>query len=154
MKRLAVLLFATAACTPDHGAPRRIVAVPPTTTSTAAPPTTVGPPPAVVRASRAAVRPRPLPQRGARAAASSDLLDALAQCESGGNAAEGGTYRGAFQWSQRSWDSHVARMGRPELVGVDPASLTYEVQKQVTAAVPVSTWGEQFPACSRRVGVR
>lgn len=154
MNRLTLLLLATAACAPRHDPPRHILALPPSTSSTAAPPTTASVrPPTVVGASRGAVRPRPLPPLGAGRTASTELLDALAQCESGGRASVvSGPHHGAFQWLRSSWDSHVARMGRPELVGVDPASLPYETQREITAAVPVSAYGRQFPVCGRAIG--
>jgi hypothetical protein len=43
---------------------------------------------------------------------------------SGGYAAvsSSGTYRGAYQFSQSTWNSTAARAGRPDLVGVDPST--------------------------------
>jgi hypothetical protein len=34
----------------------------------------------------------------------------------------GGTYRGAYQFDQTTWDSAAELAGRPDLVGVDPAA--------------------------------
>jgi hypothetical protein len=45
--------------------------------------------------------------------------------ESGGDygaVSSGGTYRGAWQFDQRTWDSNAEASGRPDLVGQDPAS--------------------------------
>jgi hypothetical protein len=45
--------------------------------------------------------------------------------ESGGNYAAvsaSGRYRGAYQFSQATWNSTAASAGRPDLVGVDPAA--------------------------------
>jgi len=47
------------------------------------------------------------------------------QIESNGNygaVSPGGTYRGAWQFDQRTWDSNAAASGRGDLVGVDPAT--------------------------------
>jgi hypothetical protein len=47
------------------------------------------------------------------------------EIESHGNygaVSPGGTYRGAWQFDQQTWDSNAAASGRPDLVGVDPAS--------------------------------
>lgn len=95
--------------------------------------------------------------------ASIQQLDALADCESGDGdgrpphthnmAAANGPYRGPFQWAQRWWDRHVARMGRPELVGADLHTLPYETQRAVTQAVPLPAWPHQFPSCARKLGV-
>ena len=39
-----------------------------------------------------------------------------------GAVSQGGTYRGAWQFDQPTWDSNAAASDRPDLVGVDPAS--------------------------------
>ena len=47
------------------------------------------------------------------------------EIESHGNygaVSPGGTYRGAWQFDQSTWDSNAAASGRPDLVGVDPAT--------------------------------
>ena len=51
--------------------------------------------------------------------------DCTLQIESHGNYAAvspGGTYRGAWQFDQRTWNSNAAASGRQDLVGVDPAT--------------------------------
>jgi hypothetical protein len=47
------------------------------------------------------------------------------EIESHGNygaVSPGGTYRGAWQFDQPTWDSNAAASGRPDLVGIDPAT--------------------------------
>jgi hypothetical protein len=39
-----------------------------------------------------------------------------------GAVSPGGTYRGAYQFLQSTWNSTAASAGRPDLLGVDPAS--------------------------------
>ena len=54
--------------------------------------------------------------------------------ESDGNYAAvspGGTYRGAWQFDQATWDSNAASSGRPDLVGLDPASAAQADQDQI-----------------------
>jgi hypothetical protein len=53
------------------------------------------------------------------------------EIESHGNYAAvspGGTYRGAWQFDQRTWDGAVARAGHPEWSGRDPATAPPAVQ--------------------------
>jgi hypothetical protein len=40
-----------------------------------------------------------------------------------GAVSSGGTYRGAWQFDQPTWDSNAAASDRPDLVGVDPATV-------------------------------
>jgi hypothetical protein len=42
-----------------------------------------------------------------------------------------GTYRGAYQFDQRTWDSNAAASGRPDLVGQDPAGASAGDQDQI-----------------------
>ncbi|MBA3654561.1 MAG: transglycosylase family protein [Actinobacteria bacterium] len=77
-----------------------------------------------------------------------DLLDRLADCESGRNPrAVGGRGRffGAFQFLPSTWRS-LGMAG-------NPVDYDYATQKAVAARIPVSAWSRQFPACSRRLGV-
>lgn len=95
------------------------------------------------RASTATTRPRGV----TRVAATGDLLDALARCESHGNpraVSPTGKYRGAFQFSLATWRANGGTG--------DPIDHTYAEQKAIAARIPVSAWGSQFPACSRRIG--
>jgi hypothetical protein len=42
-----------------------------------------------------------------------------------------GTYRGAYQFSQSTWDNTARRAGRADLVGVDPATVAPADQDQL-----------------------
>lgn len=91
---------------------------------------------------RARTAPRP------QVAASGDLLDRLAGCESGRNpraVGGGGRYWGAFQFLLSTWRS-LGGTG-------NPIDHSYEYQKSIAAKIPVSAWGRQFPVCARRLGV-
>jgi hypothetical protein len=102
---------------------------------------------AAARASRNARRaaaPAPAP-----ANVGGDVWGALARCESGGNpraVGGGGRYFGAFQFSLGAWHS----------VGMSGNPIDHDFGTQVAAAqrlVARGGWG-QFPACSRRLGLR
>ena len=90
----------------------------PTTTTTAkyvapaaAPPTTAKPAPAYV------------PPAPAASGSDAAFLACVKQRESGGNygaVSPGGTYRGAYQFYQGSWDNTARHAGRSDLVGVPP----------------------------------
>lgn len=59
------------------------------------------------------------------------------EIESGGNygaVSSSGTYRGAWQFDQQTWDSNAAASGRDDLVGQDPAAVDPGSQDQVAAA--------------------
>ena len=54
--------------------------------------------------------------------------------ESDGNygaVSPGGTYRGAWQFDQSTWDSNSAASGRDDLVGLDPASVAPGDQDEI-----------------------
>jgi len=56
------------------------------------------------------------------------------EIESHGNygaVSPGGTYRGGWQFDQSTWDSNASASGRPDLVGVDPASAAPGDQDQI-----------------------
>ena len=97
-------------------------AAPVTTTTTAEPrPTTTTTPPttaAPVKAAAPVAAPAPaLPPDAAQ------FLACIRQRESHGNykaVSAGGTYRGAYQFSQSAWDSTARHAGRTDLVGVLP----------------------------------
>jgi peptidoglycan hydrolase-like protein with peptidoglycan-binding domain len=68
--------------------------------------------------------------------------------ESGGNydaVSAGGTYRGAWQFDQRTWDANAEASGHPELVGQDPATASPSAQDAVAASTYQSrgnqAWG-------------
>jgi hypothetical protein len=48
-----------------------------------------------------------------------------------GAVSPGGTYRGAYQFDQRTWDSNASASGRGDLVGVDPARAAASDQDQM-----------------------
>jgi Transglycosylase-like domain len=81
-------------------------------------------------------------------------LAALRACESSGNYAavnSSGTYRGAYQFSQQTWNS-VASRTHPWLVGVDPAAASPADQDaQARALYDISGRG-QWPHCGRHLG--
>ena len=104
----------------------------------AAPTTTERPKPRVSRsAPRTTVRP------------TGDIWWQLALCESGGDpraVSSSGTYRGAFQFSLRTWRS-VGMAG-------DPIQFDYETQLIAAKRLQArSGWG-QWPSCSRQLGLR
>ena len=47
----------------------------------------------------------------------------------------GGTYRGAYQFDSSTWDSAAALVGRPDLVGADPAAVAPADQDMVALAL-------------------
>lgn len=101
----------TAAPTPSTTAKPYVPATtPPTTAAPAAP----APAPAPVYV------PPPAPTASGSDAA---FLACVKRRESGGNygaVSPGGTYRGAYQFYQGSWDNTARHAGRPDLVGVPP----------------------------------
>jgi hypothetical protein len=58
-------------------------------------------------------------------AASGDFFECTKQRESGGDygaVSSGGTYRGAYQFHQNTWNNTAESAGRSDLVGADPAA--------------------------------
>lgn len=108
--------------------------VPPPTTTTAAPTTTVeAAPPASGD---------PTPTQWA----------VLRQCESSGNYAivsANGSYRGAYQFSQATWDG-VARSHASSLVGVDPAAASPADQDAMALALWRQSGWSPWPHCGVR----
>lgn len=81
-----------------------------------------------------------------------DVLARLRACESNGDytaVSRSGAYRGAYQFSRRTWDN-VAGTYAPMHVGADPASAPPAVQDHMARAL----WSEQgsrpWPVCGRR----
>lgn len=65
-----------------------------------------------------------------------DFLACTRQIESDGDygaVSSGGTYRGAYQFQQGTWDSNAAAAGRSDLVGRDPASVSSADQDAMAA---------------------
>lgn len=124
-----------------------------TTTTAPAPPTTQTTRPVVSKPSRSSVPPRVVsrtaPRGGAGTTYHSQLLDKLAQCESGMNRyahSPGGRYHSYYQWSVPTWRAVSGLPGHPE-------DYDYATQKAAAAKIPLSSWSRQFPGCSKRLGV-
>ena len=109
--------------------PHRTVATTPTTVhhvAVAAAPVTA--PPATAPPTTAAIPP-----------SAAAVLACIRQRESGGNYAAvsaSGVYRGAYQFSQATWDSSASHAGRPDLVGRPPNTVAPADQD----AVALSTY--------------
>ena len=77
--------------------------------------------------------------------------EALRQCESGGRydaLSPGGRYRGAYQFSQATWD-WVAGWANPALVGVDPAAASVADQDAQAQALYDRQGSGPWPTCGR-----
>jgi hypothetical protein len=92
--------------------------------------------------------PRPVPVTAAANAGSDDVWRRLRNCEAGGryHANSGNGYYGAYQFSAGTWRS----LGYKGLPHQAPAEIQDEAARKLQAR---SGWG-QWPACSRRIGVR
>jgi Transglycosylase-like domain len=78
-------------------------------------------------------------------------LEALRDCESDGDysaVSPEGWYRGAYQFSQGTWDS-VASRSRPDLVGVDPAVAGPSDQDDMARAIYDEAGGSPWPHCGQ-----
>ena len=74
---------------------------------------------------------------------------ALRNCESSGNygaVSSSGAYRGAYQFSQATWNS-VASRHHPHLVGVDPAAAAPADQDAQARALYAMSGRGQWPHC-------
>lgn len=84
---------------------------------------------------------------------SDSALARLRQCESGGNYAAtspGGTYRGAYQFAQSTWNS-VASRHFPKWVGTDPAKAPSIVQDAMARALYLERGRAPWPVCGYRI---
>jgi hypothetical protein len=97
------------------------------------------------RASRSAVRQRVVT---AKALPTGDVWARLRRCESGGryNINTGNGFYGAYQFHPRTWRG----LGFPGLPHQAPPEMQDEAARKLQAR---SGWG-QWPACSRRLGLR
>jgi hypothetical protein len=97
------------------------------------------------RVSRSAVRPKVV---RAKAVPTGDVWARLRQCESGGryNISTGNGFYGAYQFHPRTWRG----LGFPGLPHQAPPEMQDEAARKLQAR---SGWG-QWPACSRRLGLR
>lgn len=80
---------------------------------------------------------------------SAEQWAALRNCESSGNYAAvnpDGRYRGAYQFSQATWD-WVAGIRAPDLIGVDPAAATPEQQDAQAYALYDLRGASPWPSC-------
>jgi hypothetical protein len=88
-----------------------------------------------------------------RAVASDASLHRLRQCESGNNysAVSGnGRYRGAYQFSQSTWNS-VASRNFGWLVGQDPAGSAFFFQDAMARALIREQGRSPWPHCGRQL---
>jgi hypothetical protein len=97
------------------------------------------------RASRSAVRQKVVK---AKAVPTGDVWARLRQCESGGryNINTGNGFYGAYQFHPRTWRG----LGYPGLPHQAPPEMQDDAARKLQAR---SGWG-QWPACSRRLGLR
>jgi hypothetical protein len=81
-------------------------------------------------------------------------LVSIRRCESGhnyGSVSRSGSFRGAYQFSQRTWNVVAGRNGRPDLVGVRPNEAAPADQDQMAVwNYQQATPRQQWPVCSRR----
>jgi hypothetical protein len=98
------------------------------------------------RSSRSAARPRPAP--ASAPSGPDDVWARLRRCEAGGNYTRnsGNGYFGAYQFSAATWRG----LGYPGLPHQAPPAVQDEAARKLQRR---SGWG-QWPACSRRIGVR
>ena len=79
-------------------------------------------------------------------------LSRLRACESGGNysaVSRNGLYRGAYQFSRRTW-SNVAKNVLPTFASVDPAAAPPHVQDAMARALWAATGPRSWPVCGYR----
>ena len=97
------------------------------------------------KASRSGVRPRVV---RAKVVPTGDVWARLRQCESGGryNINTGNGFYGAYQFLPRTWRG----LGYPGMPHQAPPEMQDEAARKLQAR---SGWG-QWPACSRRLGLR
>ena len=94
-----------------------------------------------------------LPAPGTPGDVSPESLERLRACESGGNYAavsRNGSYRGAYQFSQATWNG-VAQRWAPWLVGHDPAGASPEDQDNMASALFSERGRTPWPICGRRL---
>lgn len=94
-----------------------------------------------------------LPDPGTGGHVSDESLARLRDCESGGNysAVSGsGAYRGAYQFSQATWNATAERWA-PWLVGVDPATALPHEQDNMASALFAEAGRSPWPHCGKRL---
>ena len=88
-----------------------------------------------------------------RSVLSQDELLRLRMCESTDNyqaVSPSGTYRGAYQFDQTTWDG-VAERHFPWLVGLDPVDVESWWQDAMTRALWSERGRQPWPICGRKV---
>lgn len=78
-------------------------------------------------------------------------LPSIRACESGGNygaVSSSGTYRGAYQFNQGTWNG-VASRHRSRLVGVDPAGASVADQDYMAWMLYTERGTQPWPVCGR-----
>jgi hypothetical protein len=94
-----------------------------------------------------------LPDPGAGGHVSDESLARLRDCESGGSytaVSSSGAYRGAYQFSQATWDA-TAEKWAPWLVGVDPATAFPHEQDNMAQALFAESGRSPWPHCGKRL---
>ena len=115
------------------------------TTTTSSPPSTTTSPPPTTTISSPTTTVTPVPTGGPTA----DQWAALRNCESSGRydaISPSGRYRGAYQFSQATWD-WVASFSNPALVGVDPAAASIADQDAQAFALYDRNGAGPWPHC-------
>jgi len=83
---------------------------------------------------------------------SDERLARLRNCESHGNytaVSRSGTYRGAYQFSQKSWNN-VAASFLPAMVNIDPIAAPDFIQDAAARALWLTSGRRSWPVCGRR----
>lgn len=134
---------------------RATTTVPPTTSvaPTTAPPTTAPPTPAAptttAAATETATTTAPPETETPASGPTAEQWAALRYCESGGRydaVNPNGRYRGAYQFSQATWD-WVAGTANPSLIGVDPAAAAPADQDALALALYEMRGSSPWPTC-------
>ncbi|MEM9467453.1 MAG: transglycosylase family protein [Actinomycetota bacterium] len=151
-ERLAALAAATTTTTTTTAPPTTTTVAPTTTTTTTtvAPATTEAPVDGAEPAEDPTTTTTTEPPAGGPTA---EQWEALRQCESGGRydaLSPGGRYRGAYQFSQATWD-WVASWANPALVGVDPAAASVADQDAQAQALYDRQGSGPWPTCGRHL---
>lgn len=117
------------------------------TTTTAAPTTTTAPPTTTTTAAPTTTAPTPVASAAGEPTPSQ--WAALRGCEASGNygaVSANGRYRGAYQFSQATWD-WIAGMTTPALVGADPAAAGPADQDAMAVALWHRRGWSSWPHC-------
>jgi hypothetical protein len=90
----------------------------------------------------------PSTSRSSSGAGNPNFLECTKQIESRGDygaVSSGGTYRGAYQFHQNTWNNTAEQAGRPDLVGADPATASPGDQDAMASSLYASQgnrpWG-------------